>query len=194
MLRLLMLLSLFLTMDTAFAQMVTYGKQGEKAMAYRLVTLTSQEQEDKTVFLGRVGRFLTNFTKNNGVEGCAVVCHIPNAARWGVVVHTNQSVLACTAVSVCPEGMSPNNTTIHSHPEMGVYNLTRVDATFRRARNDKHQDSRTFNVQRYEGFSSFDKSYGPSYLVEGGQLLYFDGRQTVNLGPVAASVLGSATP
>lgn len=191
--RILLLLVLTLLSFSSTAQTVVFGKQGEQAMATRLVTLTSHDGEDKTAFLGRVGRFLTNFTQNNKVEGCAAICRTPDSSRWGVVTYTNQSVLACIVVTTCPDGMENTNVAIHSHPEIGSYNLSRTDKAFMRARNDALKNSNVFNIRTYGGFSHFDKHHGPGYLVEDGQLLYFDGSSTSNLGPVANSVLGAAS-
>lgn len=191
--RALLFIALTLLSFSASAQNVVFGQRGEQAMATRLVTLTSQDGEDKTAFLGRVGRFLTNFTQNNSVEGCAAICRTPDSSRWGVVTYTNQSVLACIVVTTCPEGMEDTKVAIHSHPNMGSYNLSRADKAFLRARNDALKNSNVFNVRNYAGFSHFDKHNGPGYLVEDGHLLYFDGSSTQNLGPVASSVLGAAS-
>lgn len=191
--RALLLIVLALLSFSTSAQTIVFGKQGEQAMATRLVTLTSQEGEDKTAFLGRVGRFLTNFTQNNSVEGCATICRTPDSSRWGVVTYTNQSVLACIVVTTCPEGMEDTKVAIHSHPNMGSYNLSRTDKVFLRARSDALKNSNVFHVRNYGGFSHFDKHHGPGYLVEDGQLLYFDGSSTQNVGPVAHSVLGVAS-
>ena len=192
--RMLLILLLAVASFTATAQTIVYGKQGEQAMATRLVTLTSQEGEDKVAFLGRVGRFLTNFTHNNGVEGCATICRAPDSSRWGVVTYTNQSVLACIVVTTCPDGMEDTKVSIHSHPEIGSYNLSRTDKTFMRARGDRSKDQGIFSVRSYGGFSRFDKEHGPGYLVEGGRLLYFNGSVSEDLGTVSATVLGAATP
>lgn len=192
--RILLMLLLTLSGFSVSAQTVVYGKRGEQAMATRLVTLTSQDGEDKTVFLTRVGRFLTNFTQNNAVEGCATICRTPDSSRWGVVTYTNQSVLACTVVTTCPEGMEDTKVSIHSHPQVGTYNLSRTDKTFMRARSDRFKDENVFKVRDYNGFSTFDKHGGPGYLVENGRLLYFDGSVSQDLGAVSSTVLGAATP
>lgn len=192
--RIFLMLLLTLTGFSVSAQNVVYGSRGEQAMATRLVTLTSHDGEDKTVFLTRVGRFLTNFTQNNAVEGCATICRAPDSSRWGVVTYTNQSVLACTVVTTCPDGMEDTKVSIHSHPQVGVYNLSRTDKTFMRARGDRSKDDSVFKVRAYNGFSNLDKQHGPGYLVENGRLLYFDGSGSQDLGAVSSTVLGAATP
>lgn len=175
----------------AQAQTVVFGPRGERATAYRLTTLTSDEGESKEAFLGRVGRFMTNYTQNNTFEACASICKAnasPASTKWAVVVHSNESVLACAAVSVCPDGMADTNEVIHSHPVMGQYPITRTDEAFLRARNERQKVGRQFAVREYSGFSAIDKERGKGYLVENEQLLYFDGSTTTQLGPVAATV------
>lgn len=174
-----------------FAQNIAFGDRGERAKVVHLVQLTSYDNESKEEFLGRVGRFLTNFTTNNNYEGCASICSVPGQNKWGVRVQTNESVLACLVTDQCPSEMVQTGESIHSHPNIGQHRLTVADEQFLRARKDRHK-SRVFSVSRYGGFSDIDKTHGAGYLVENAQLLFFNGKETKVVGPVATNVLRPA--
>lgn len=171
---------------SAFAQEVTVGVRGEKVPVIRLSTITSYEQEQKEVFLSRVGRFLHNFTKNNGFEACACICEGQDS--YGVVIHTNESQIACATINTCPNQMVKTNEIIHSHPVLGQnIRLNKNDVAFLSLRQgtrvNRHQIARS-----RAGFSDTDKALGPGYLVEDGMLLYFDGENENILMPVAQEV------
>lgn len=169
-----------------FAQEVSVGPRGEKVPVTRLGSIVSYENEEKVVFLSRVGRLLHNYTQNNGFEACACICE--GDGGYGVVVHTNESQIACATMDVCPNKMVKTDEMIHSHPILGQnIRLNKNDVAFMSMRPGQRVNRHQITRAR-AGFSDIDKSLGSGYLVESEMLMYFDGKNEHTLMPVADSV------
>ena len=178
----------------AQGQSVKFGPRGESLPLTQLVTLVSNEGEDKTVFLARAGRFFHNYTQNNGYEACAKICRAADNTKFGLVVTTNQSHIGCLVVSKCPDA-TPVGTgeSIHSHPMTGVFQANAADELFRKVTSSNASKLRRQSYSRVHGdnqskFSDTDRASGPGYLVAAEQLLYFDGKDENVVAPLAEKV------
>lgn len=167
------------------AQQVSIGPRGESVSVLRLGSVTSYENEEKQIFLSRVGRMLHNYTAANGFEACACVCEGEDG--YGVVVSTNESHIGCATIDACPDNMTKTSKTIHSHPDLRQnIRLNSNDRAFMSLRGSRVQRNQIARTR--SGFSEIDKSLGPGYLVEDGMLMYFDGKNESILMPVADKV------
>lgn len=107
--------------ETEMTVVKIYGKQFEVDV---LPEIRSQSG-DINAFAKIVGVQLRNYTRETGFEACAMICR--GKSGWGVAPISVKSQLSCALTTLCPEGTTPVNQGIHSHPKVIHFKLNNID-------------------------------------------------------------------
>lgn len=142
----------------------------------RLFEATSEEGESLDAFAVRIAPQLVAFSDETGYEACGMLAR--QGDRFGVVVGTNQSHVACASFSSkVPNGMASLGESIHSHGN-GAARLNRNDLRFLGLAEDprSHRTHGMVYGQDRAQFSERDLDAGPGYLATPTGVLYQKGR------------------
>lgn len=171
-LRSLMAITVLTGVSLAQAGEVSVGTLRAKVPSIMVSLLVSKPAESRNDFLLRAGGMMAAYTQMSGFEACGQVCV---GERTGIVITTSQAQGGCAVVDRCPgANMLPIGQTIHTHPQMRHYKVTRADAILS---NFKHRVG--VRVSGDPGkYSDTDFEGGPGYLVTEGKLLHQQGRGT----------------
>lgn len=126
---------------------------------------------------GRIAPRLVAYSDATGFEACGVMAK-HNDGRWGTVIGSNQSHVACANLpDRVPEGFRAMALTIHSHG-LGGGELNQTDLRFLKLSADsrsKHMHGQIYGQDRHQ-FSERDLTGLPGYLATPDGLLRHDGK------------------
>ena len=142
----------------------------------RLFEAVSEPGESLDGFVLRIAPRLRAYSDATGYEACGVLA--TDGERFGVVVGTNHSHIACVNFSVYrPIGMTSYKKTMHSHGVEGKFKPNNADITLQ----GQHMSGRYLRINTVHGqklaeFSDDDFRSGPGYLAAPeGRAFYHNG-------------------
>ena len=154
----------------------------------RLFEAVSEPGESLDGFVLRIAPRLRAYSDATGFEACGLLA--TDGERFGVVVGTNQSHIACANFKqIVPAGMNHTNQTVHSHgtdtpfkPNRSDYALSGAGlATTSHGKNSGRPLS-VMSGQTLDEFSKSDFDGGPGYLAApDGLVLFQNGSNSVRL-------------
>lgn len=147
---------------------------GKEVLIYRVGEVIRPVASDD-VLASDLAPVLRNYTVQSGFEVCALLCKSADGSSVGAVVTTVRSAAACPVAEICPDGMAPSGSDIHSHIHAGTYEPTQTDALFLMKAYARGQKVQTYP----EAFSSGDFESGLGYLVTPTKLLHQSGRRRI---------------
>lgn len=145
--------------------------------AETLQTVVSAPGADKVAFLHSVGAQLRTFADKRHFEACGALA--TDGSRWGVVVTTSGSHIACAIdMALVPAGMHYIGQTIHTHGTDGSFAMNAADRRFFNA----PVSIRIMRGQDLWHFSATDYAGEPGYLaLPNGGLLFQHGPNTAEI-------------
>lgn len=149
-----------------------FNHAGKDVIIYRVGEVYA-ETGNTDQFAVAVAPTIREYTAKTGFEACANICK--NGNRMGARILTIESAAACPQTDICPEGMTPTGTDIHSHA-FSDYTPNTTDTLFLAGDYSKRRKKvRTFP----EAFSPADYETGPGYLVTATTLRHQKGKNLV---------------
>lgn len=142
----------------------------------RLFEAVSEPGESLDVFVSRIGPRLVAYSDASGFEACGVLAS--KGDRFGVVVGTNRSHLACASFrNKVPAGMISTGETVHSHGQ-GAARLNTNDLRFLGLSEDARTQRMfgTLHGQDRFNFSERDLAGGAGYLATPRGVIHHNGR------------------
>lgn len=146
--------------------------RGELVPTVTVAEILPTAHEAPLETIERAAQVAGAYTEARGFEACATICKAVSAegaVSVAIRLRTNFSQLACRSNRTqdeCPDGFTPTQETIHTHPEAEIVWANPVDAVFTSLR--RGQKARTVKHE----FSPNDIANGSGFLVTSGLLLY----------------------
>lgn len=187
--RSLILCSILLASTAAAAEVERLNVTGIGGLDYqRLFEVTSDPGETLDAFALRIGPKIRAYSDETGFEACGVLA--TDNARFGVVIGTNRSHIACANFKeFIPAGMVPMKQTIHSHGTDIPFKPNHSDHALSGTQLNKvglgRNSGRPLSIMRgqtLDEFSDADLTGGPGYLAApAGLVLFQDGSGAVRV-------------
>lgn len=136
-------------------------------------SIVSETEEN---LVASVAPILQLHSEQTGHEACAQICKSSN--QYGAVVTTVGSHIMCPVTNLCPEGFTPTNVGIHSHPGGHSYKINPVDKIL--LNSPFYKVGATEKRGKNNAFSDEDFASGAGYMVNAqGEIFYQDGPKKV---------------
>lgn len=134
----------------------------------RLDTMFSHVGEGKIEFLHRVRLEMLAFSEKNHFEACGEICTADQ--RHAVILTSISAAAYCAVKSICPEGFTSTQQSIHSHcPSVGTVRATLADEHLSAGLLKRRK---TFGTCDTENFSSTDYAGRRPGWLAGRKALY----------------------
>lgn len=147
---------------------------GHSVAVQKISSAIVAEREEN--LLASVADVLQKHSQDTGHEACAQICKSSN--QYGAVVTTVGSHIMCPVTNLCPEGFTPTNVGIHSHPGGHSYKINPVDKIL--LNSPFYKVGATEKRGKNNAFSEEDFAAGPGYMVNvQGEIFYQEGPKKV---------------
>ena len=129
--------------------------------------------EDAVVAVSSV---LKNHSDTTGHEACAQICTMDK--RYAAQATTVNSHIMCPVTNLCPEGFSPTQVSVHSHPGGHSYKINAVDKIL--LNSPFYKIGASEKRGKNNAFSQEDFAAGAGYMVNAqGEIFYQNGPKDI---------------
>lgn len=152
-----------------------------------VTTVQSEEGQNQTDFMLKVGRELRDFTDATGNEACGAVGFNASNNTYAVKVYTDGVSIGCAIKpSEILAGFEFTGDIIHSHPHTKILKMREAERAWATEHNSGSATATSVRNDGASGFSRVDYAYrGVSWLVAGNNLLRKDEQgKSKNMGKV----------
>lgn len=120
----------------------------------------------------RLAPLLRRYSQATGMEACARMCRLPSGEVVAQTVTLRSHVTCLAPPQTCPEGSTPTQETIHSHPPHRIFRATPVDAL---GWNEPGIEGKWTHTGYPNAVSEADRAQAPVWLVgTEGQLIWLE--------------------